>query len=75
MVDLERRVVDLEAVVDEARELEAPCVTVLLASHDHMRSEGGEAGGHFPRVHVVDLDHPGMARHRRADPLGVEPLR
>ena len=75
VVDLERRVLDAEALAEHRGELAAARVAVVVGRHQHVRGERDEARGHLPDVQVVDLDDAGSAGHRAADDLRVRAAR
>ena len=61
MVDLQRGVVEAEALVQHRLELAPGGVAVGVAVDEHVRGERREAGGDRPHVQVVDLVDPGTA--------------
>ena len=56
MIDLQRRVIEREALVQHRLHLAPRGVAVALAADEHVRGERGEAARDFPDVQVVDLD-------------------
>ena len=64
VVDLERRVLDSELVVEQSLELAAATVAVLAGSNQNVRRQGGKAGRDRPHVEVVHLDDPGAEASR-----------
>ncbi len=75
VVDLQGGVLDLEGVVDEPVHRPAGDVAVGVLIDGHVGGEGGEAGGDFPDVEVVDFDDAGLGGEGLADGVGVDPLR
>ena len=59
--DLQRRVVDSEALVEEALELEANAMAVRPRLDEHVRREGRKAVGNRPDVEIVGLDDARVA--------------
>src|SRR6188472_2808260 len=59
VVDLERDVVDAEALGGDALEAPADLVAVVARADEDVRGERREARGDLPDVQVVDLDHSG----------------
>ena len=72
MVDLQGRVLDVEAILEKALELEPDRVAVVPGMHEHMGGERREARRQLPDVEVVDVDHVGVRGERAADLLRVE---
>ena len=56
MVDLERRVLDAELLLENSLELAPPPVAVLSSADEHMGGESREPGRDRPDVEVVHLD-------------------
>ena len=81
VVDLERRVVQAELVVEDLLDPAADLVAVVVAADHHVRRERDEAAGDLPDVEVVDLvdadvrrPSPGRSPRRRcprAPPRGT----
>jgi hypothetical protein len=74
VIDLQRRVVDVEARVQHRLHLTARSVAVAVAGDEHVRGERREAARDLPHVQVVNLDHVRLLHERFADRLRVEPL-
>src|SRR5215210_4174823 len=72
VLDLQRGVVDGEALVEQPLELVADAVAVVAGRDQDMGRERREPRGHLPDVEVVDLDDPGVAGQRAADRIRVE---
>src|SRR2546423_8666134 len=72
VVDLERRVADAEALIEQALELAPAGMTVIPSVDDDMRRQRIEVRGHLPDVQIVHLDHAGMPGQRAADLCRVE---
>ena len=68
VVDLQRRVLDPEALADEAVELAAAGVAVVARRDEHVGGERREARRDLPDVQVVDLDDAGLRRRARGRP-------
>ena len=66
VVDLERRVLDPELVVEQPLELAAPAVAVLAGPDEDVRRERREARRDRPDVEVVHLDDARRRREPRA---------
>ena len=64
VLDLERRVVDLEAAVELLLELASDAVAVLVPGHEHVGRERGKARGDLPDVQVVDVGDARMQGSR-----------
>ena len=75
VLDLERRVLEAEAVTQQRLELAADAVAVASRLDEHVRRERRELGGHLPDVEVVHLNHAGIRGHRRPDLLHRQPGR
>ena len=73
MVDLQRRVVDPEAVVQQPLELAAPGVAVVALGHEHVGGERREARRDLPDVQIVDLDDPAVCASARPTSSGSMP--
>ena len=73
VVDLERRVVDVEALVEQALERPAQLVAVVAGPDDDVRRERRETRGDLPHVEIVDLDDPGVSGQRVPDLIRIEP--
>ena len=67
VVNLERGVVDVEAIVEQALQLQPDGVAVVAGVDQHMRAERREARGYLPDVEVVDVGHVGMTGELLAD--------
>ncbi len=72
VVDLERRVVDPEALAEQLLELAPGGVAVGVALDEDMGRERREARADLPDVQVVHLGDAGVLGHRVADLLDVE---
>ena len=75
MVDLQRHVVDAEALAEHALQAPAHGVAVVARPHEHVRGQRREARRDLPDVEVVDLDDARLARQRRPDRLDVDAAR
>ena len=75
VVDLQRRVVDPEPLVERELERAADPVAVLAAADEHVRREGREAGADLPDMEVVDAVDARMLEDRLGDVPGREPFR
>src|SRR5215218_10974873 len=75
VLDLQRRVADREALLEEVLEPAPDPVAVVPRGDEHVGGEGGEAGGHLPDVQIVDLDNAGVGREGAADGVRVEVAR
>src|SRR5215204_6845584 len=62
VVDLERRVVDVEALVEHLLELEAHRVTVDAAGDQHVSGQRGHVRADLPDVEVVHVPHGAVSR-------------
>ena len=56
VVDLERRVLDLEAVVEHALDLATAFVAVAVGGDEHVGAQRREARRDLPDMEVVHLD-------------------
>ena len=65
VVDLERRVLETEALAEQALEPPPRGVAVDARRDEHMRGERGEAARHRPDVQIVDLARPRPGRGAR----------
>src|SRR5512146_791190 len=72
VVDLQRRVLEGEALLQHPLDLPADGMAVALGAAEHVRRERGEAARHRPDVQVVGLDDARHRRDRRADLVRVE---
>jgi len=66
VVDLQRRVLDAEALVEQLLQLAPASVAVVPRGDEHVRRERDEAGRDLPHVEVVHLGDPGRGRQRAA---------
>ena len=74
MVDLQRGVLDPEAVVQQPLELAAGLVAVV-ASTSTWAESAGKPDVDLPDVQIVHLDHAGLLGQGLADGLDVDALR
>ena len=75
MVDLQRRVLDAELVVEQALELAPPPVAVLARPNEHVCGERREPGRDRPHVEVVDLDDARRTRKPATERIDVDAAR
>ena len=75
VVDLQRRVIEREALAQHRLHRAARRVAVAVGADEHVRRERREAAGDLPHVQVVDLDDALLGDERAADRLRVEALR
>lgn len=75
MVDLQRRVIDLEAFGEQAFELAPDRVAVVAGSDKDMRRERREARCDRPHVQVVHVGHAGILGEGVADFGHAHPFR
>src|SRR5579862_1517968 len=75
VVDLERRVVDMETLVQQVVEAAAQLVAVVAGADDDVGRQRGEARCDLPHVEVVNLDDSRLGGERPADLVGIEPRR
>ena len=68
MIDLERRVLDPEVIVQHGLQVLPRPVAVVVGAHEHVRGQRREAGGDLPDVQVVDLVDAADARPSRRPP-------
>ncbi len=74
VVDLQRRVVEAEALVQHRLHRAPRRVAVAVGADEHVRGERREAARDLPDVQVVNLDDVRLGDERRADRLRVETL-
>src|ERR1700757_1977278 len=67
VIDLERGVVDVEAVLEQPLQGPAQLVAVVARAHHDVRRQRGKARGDLPDVQVVDLDHARLPDQGAAD--------
>src|SRR5215216_5741233 len=67
VLDLQRRVVDAEALAQQGLQVPADGVAVVVGAHEHVRGQGREAGGDLPDVQVVHLADTADGDHRAPD--------
>jgi len=70
VVNLERRVVQAESLLDELLQHAAPVVAVVARPYDDVRRERGEAGGDLPDVRSWTSTTPGCAASVRPTSSG-----
>src|ERR1700761_1246632 len=75
VIDLERRVVDVEPVLEQLLERTAQIVAVVVGAHDDVRRKRGEPGCDLPHVEIVHLDHPRLGGEGTPDLGGVQARR
>src|SRR6266511_2515968 len=62
VVDLQRRVLDLEALVEHPLELAPHLMAVVAGADEHVRRKRGEPGTDLPDVQVVHVGHARVGR-------------
>src|SRR5262245_14913654 len=67
VLDLQRRVSEVEAVAQQVRELEPDRVAVGALVDEHVRRDRREAAAHRPDVEVVNVDHVRNRQHGLGD--------
>src|SRR6478752_8144175 len=67
VLDLKRRVVEPEPLVEDHLEVPSDAVTVLVAPDEHVRRERREPGRDLPDVQVVHARDAGVGAERSAD--------
>src|SRR5919206_4773294 len=71
VIDLQRRVPDAEAFLDEALQLAPAGMAVVAGSDEDVRGQRGEARRHLPDVQVVHLDDARRRSERAPDVLRI----
>src|SRR5438309_6336360 len=72
VVNLQRRVLDVEAFAEEPLELEPDAVAIVLRMHQDMSGQRWEPRGDLPDMQVVDVDDVGVVGQRATDLLGID---
>ena len=75
MVDLKRRVLEVEALLEQALQPAARIVAVDAGRDEHVRGKSRETARHRPDVQVVYLDDLGIVDERPRDGVGIDPGR
>src|SRR5215218_10486703 len=72
VLDLKSRMVELEALEQDAFQVAADAVAVAAGGDQHVGGQRGEAGRDRPDVEVVDLHDAVGRRQRMTDLVGVD---
>src|SRR5947209_12808170 len=67
VIDLQRRVVDVEAFFEKILQRASPGMTVIPGVYDDVRRERRKPGGDLPDVEVMNLDDAGLRREGMTD--------
>src|SRR5690349_3880536 len=75
VIDLERGVLDVEALAQHLFDLTADGVAVGAACHQDVRRQYRDTGRNLPQMEIVHLAHEGRMRHGPPDLLRSRSLR